>query len=49
MKSIGKNTINTFHGNALVILRPFEKNGKITVKASSQGLKEGSISVSVED
>ena len=48
MKSVGKNTLNTFHGKALVIARPYAKGGIIELKVEGEGLKEASIQLVVK-
>ena len=48
MKSVGKTFIKTFHGKALVIVRPFAKTGKITVNIEGEGLTIGTAEISVQ-
>jgi beta-galactosidase len=48
MKSIGKNQFNTFHGKAMAIIRPYAEPGTISLKAVSDGLKEGIVMVNVK-
>jgi beta-galactosidase len=38
----------TFRGKCLIIIRPFEKTGKINITAKSQGLEPGSAEISVK-
>jgi beta-galactosidase len=40
MKSMGKTTLNVFHGKALAIVRPLAGSGKITIQVTGKGLTE---------
>ena len=48
MESVGKTRIRTFHGKAMVIVRPFKKAGKITVNVEGEGLTGKTTEVMVE-
>ncbi|HLO58661.1 MAG TPA: glycoside hydrolase family 2 TIM barrel-domain containing protein [Bacteroidales bacterium] len=48
MKSVGKTTISTFHGKALLIVRPFAKEGNISIKATSEGLQDTELQIQVK-
>jgi beta-galactosidase len=48
MKSVGKPEITTYHGSAQAIVRPHEKAGSITLKASGEGLGEGMVEIHVQ-
>ena len=48
MESFGKPVISTFHGRAMAIVRPYAKKGTITLKAESEGLKEGIVELICE-
>ncbi len=48
MKSVGKPEITTYHGRAQAIVRPHEKAGSMTLKASGEGLGEGMVEINVQ-
>ena len=48
MASFRQLTCKTFRGKALIILRPFEKSGKITLVAKSKGLKSETVNINVQ-
>jgi beta-galactosidase len=48
MNSVGKTTISTFHGKALVIVRPYEKAGSIKINVTCEGLTEGTVTIPVK-
>jgi beta-galactosidase len=48
MESVNKPVIKTFHGKAQAVIRPFASAGTITLKAESEGLKEGVLEIEVK-
>jgi beta-galactosidase len=48
MKSIGNTVVNTFHGKAMVIVRPYAKKGEIAVQVSHDGLTAGNADILVQ-
>ena len=47
MASVNRNILDTYRGKALAIIRPSGKEGSINIKAESQGLKSGEITIQV--
>lgn len=45
MESVNKPVIKTFHGKAQVIIRPFASPGTISLKAESEGLRQGVLEI----
>jgi beta-galactosidase len=45
MESFGSRRVRTFKGKAMLILRPFARTGKMSVRAEARGLTMGSIDV----
>lgn len=48
MESVNKPVIKTYKGKAQVILRPFSTSGNITLKAESEGLTPGEITIGIK-
>jgi beta-galactosidase len=48
MASFHQLKCNTFRGRALIILRPFDKKGKITLNVRSEGLNSASAEITVK-
>ncbi len=49
IESFGSRRITTFQGKAMLIFRPFEREGTISVQADVKGLKRGSLEIKVAD
>jgi hypothetical protein len=48
MESVNKPVIKTYKGKAQAIIRPLAKTGIITLKAESEGLKTGELTITIK-
>ena len=48
MESVNSPVIKTYKGRAQAIIRPFKEAGTITLKADSEGLSQGEVTIFVK-